>query len=295
MLRREQEGGRQGRRAVGQSAFVPELLQLHASARRERARSRSGLRQRDDRPAARFAGRVGPGPAGMPAVPAGRCERRHGPAAAGGPAPVRAVHARARSGQFRSGPEHRQEPTSGPVREHEPGPDPQRPGLQGGGRRLRGPAAERAAVEEGQVMARLRRTVVAGSSIVAVAAVVAASVGLGGNASPSPSSVGGPSLGTAVVTRTTLRQTQQVNGTLGYGPPARVSARTNGTVTGLPALGAVINRGQQVYQVDDLPVLLLYGGRPFYRSLSSGDSGDDVQEVEQNLAALGYTGFTVDT
>jgi len=144
-------------------------------------------------------------------------------------------------------------------------------------------------------MARLRRTVVAGSSIVAVAAVVAASVGLGGNASPSPSSINGPSLGTAVVTRTTLRQTQQVNGTLGYGAPARVSARTNGTVTGLPALGAVINRGQQVYQVDNLPVLLLYGGHPFYRSLSSGDSGDDVQEVEQNLAALGYTGFTVDT
>lgn len=144
-------------------------------------------------------------------------------------------------------------------------------------------------------MARLRSSVVAGSTVVAVAAVVAASVGLGGNASPPASSTGGPSLGTALVTRTTLRQTQQVNGTLGYGTPVRVSARANGTVTALPALGTVIDRGQQVYQVDNLPVLLFYGDHPFYRSLSSGDSGDDVQELEQNLAALGYPGFTVDS
>jgi peptidoglycan hydrolase-like protein with peptidoglycan-binding domain len=144
-------------------------------------------------------------------------------------------------------------------------------------------------------MARLRTAVVAGSTVVAVAAVVAASVGLGGNASPPPSSTGGPSLGTAVVTRTTLRQTQQVNGTLGYGTPVRISAHTNGTVTALPALGSVISRGQQVYQVDNLAVSLFYGDHPFYRPLSSGDSGDDVRELEQNLASLGYTGFTVDT
>jgi hypothetical protein len=41
-------------------------------------------------------------------------------------------------------------------------------------------------------------------------------------------------------------------------------------------------------------VSLFYGDRPFYRSLQAGDSGEDVMEVEQNLAALGYTGFTVD-
>lgn len=144
-------------------------------------------------------------------------------------------------------------------------------------------------------MARLRTTVLAGSTVVAIAAVVAASVGLGGNASPAPPATNGPSLGAALVTRTTLRQTQQVNGTLGYGTPVRVSARTNGTVTWLPALGTVVGRGQQVYQVDNLPVPLLYGDRPFYRSLSAGDSGDDVQELEQNLTALGYTGLTPDT
>jgi peptidoglycan hydrolase-like protein with peptidoglycan-binding domain len=140
----------------------------------------------------------------------------------------------------------------------------------------------------------LRTTVIVGSTVLAVAAVVVASVGLGGNASTPPASTG-PSLATAVVTRTTLRQTQQVNGTLGYGVPVRVKATGHGTVTWLPALGAVLRRGQAVYQVDSQPVSLFYGTRPFYRPLRTGDSGEDVREVEQNLAALGYTGFAVDT
>jgi peptidoglycan hydrolase-like protein with peptidoglycan-binding domain len=74
-----------------------------------------------------------------------------------------------------------------------------------------------------------------------------------------------------------------------------VAAQGQGTVTWLPALGAVVNRGQALYQADNRPVSLFYGGRPFYRSLQVGDSGDDVKELEQNLAALGYTGMTVDT
>jgi peptidoglycan hydrolase-like protein with peptidoglycan-binding domain len=144
-------------------------------------------------------------------------------------------------------------------------------------------------------MRRLRTAVVAGSAILVAAAVVAATVGFGGNgANPSPQS-NGPALATAPVTRATLTQTQQVNGTLGYGTPIRVTARGTGTITWLPALGTVVNRGESLYQVDNRPVSLFYGDRPFYRSLHAGDSGDDVKEVEQNLAALGYSGLTVDT
>lgn len=143
-------------------------------------------------------------------------------------------------------------------------------------------------------MSRLRAAAVAGSAILAAAAVVAASVGFGGNGADPSSGTTGPTLATAPVTRTTLTQTQQVNGTLGYGTPVRVAARGNGTITWLPALGAVVHRGQTVYQVDNRPVSLFYGDRPFYRSLRAGDSGEDVKEVEQNLAALGYTGLSVD-
>jgi Putative peptidoglycan binding domain len=142
---------------------------------------------------------------------------------------------------------------------------------------------------------RLRTAVVAGAAVAAAGVVAAAQFGFGGN-EPDPSGQAtDPSLATAAVTRTNLTQTQQVNGTLGYGTPVRVSAHGGGTVTWLPALGAVVRRGQQLYQVDSLPVSLFYGTRPFYRSLHSGDDGADVKVLEQNLAALGYTGFTVDT
>jgi peptidoglycan hydrolase-like protein with peptidoglycan-binding domain len=142
---------------------------------------------------------------------------------------------------------------------------------------------------------RLRAAVVAGSTVLVAAAVVAASVGLGGNGTDPSPGASGPALATTPVTRTTLTQTQQVNGTLGYGPPVRVAARGTGTITWLPALGALVKRGQPLYRVDNRPVSLFYGDLPLYRSLRPADSGRDVEEVEQNLATLGYTGMTVDT
>lgn len=143
-------------------------------------------------------------------------------------------------------------------------------------------------------MSRLRIAAVAGSAILVAAAGVAASAGFGGTDADTSSQTTDPTPATTPVTRTTLTQTQQVNGTLDYGTAVRVAARGNGTITWLPALGAVVRRGQAVYRLDSRPVSLFYGRRPFYRTLSWGNSGADVKEVEQNLAALRYTGFTVD-
>ncbi|WP_439674604.1 peptidoglycan-binding protein [Embleya sp. MST-111070] len=67
-----------------------------------------------------------------------------------------------------------------------------------------------------------------------------------------------------------------------------------GRLTWLPAPGAVVERGKPVYAVDEQPVPMLYGSTPLYRDLSAGMDGQDVRVVEDNLAALGYTGFTVD-
>ena len=39
----------------------------------------------------------------------------------------------------------------------------------------------------------------------------------------------------------------------------------------------------------------MYGAGPMYRTLKAGDKGRDVEQLERNLAALGYTGFTPDT
>ncbi|MEV0468763.1 peptidoglycan-binding domain-containing protein, partial [Streptomyces prunicolor] len=49
-----------------------------------------------------------------------------------------------------------------------------------------------------------------------------------------------------------------------------------------------------MYRVDDDPVVLMYGAVPAYRALRTGEEGADVKELERNLKALGYGGFTVD-
>jgi peptidoglycan hydrolase-like protein with peptidoglycan-binding domain len=133
---------------------------------------------------------------------------------------------------------------------------------------------------------------VCGGAVVAAAAALAA-VGFGGTDTKPAAATNLPP-GTAPVTKTTLAQTTQVGGTLGYGNPVNVTASGHATLTWLPAAGATVQRGQPGYRADNVPVPLFYGTLPFYRTLQSGVSGPDVKELEQNLAALGYTGFTVD-
>jgi multidrug efflux system membrane fusion protein len=99
---------------------------------------------------------------------------------------------------------------------------------------------------------------------------------------------------TAEVTRQTLKDTDTADGELGYGTTTTVTSRLAGTVTSVPESGQQISRGQPLFAVDDDPVTLMYGALPAYRRLADGSEGADVQQLEQNLYALGYTGFTVD-
>ncbi|HEX4226160.1 MAG TPA: peptidoglycan-binding protein [Pseudonocardiaceae bacterium] len=132
--------------------------------------------------------------------------------------------------------------------------------------------------------------------------------------------------GTSEVTRQDLVNTQQEPGTLGYAGSYTVVGQTpppssgggsgggtpggsgsgsgagsgggsgggspsggSGTITWLPATGATITQGQQLYGVDGHAVPLLYGSTPLYRALSTGVSnGPDVRELNQDLRALGY-------
>jgi peptidoglycan hydrolase-like protein with peptidoglycan-binding domain len=123
---------------------------------------------------------------------------------------------------------------------------------------------------------------------------VVAAVGFGGKGAATPARAARPPA-TATVTRTTLVQTEDVDGTLGFGDATLVKAYAAGTLTWLPAAGATVGRGQQVYRVDDKPVPLLFGTMPLYRILRPGLTGNDVKELESNLSALGYHGFTVDS
>jgi multidrug efflux system membrane fusion protein len=131
--------------------------------------------------------------------------------------------------------------------------------------------------------------------VLAVGTTVAAATGFGvltDDGRSSASSTLPPA--TATVTRQTLIDTQTESGTLGHGDITTVNGRLSGTVTALPAIGTTVRRGQAVAQIDDKPVVLLYGPLPAYRALSAGIEGDDVLQFERNLWALGYRGFTVD-
>jgi peptidoglycan hydrolase-like protein with peptidoglycan-binding domain len=78
---------------------------------------------------------------------------------------------------------------------------------------------------------------------------------------------------------------------------ASSQARLDGSVTWLPAPGASIGQGQQLYAVDAHPVVLMLGALPAWRALAPGCSGDDVRQLEQNLIALGFadaSSLTVD-
>ncbi|MGI5399754.1 peptidoglycan-binding protein [Streptomyces sp. CA-135486] len=99
---------------------------------------------------------------------------------------------------------------------------------------------------------------------------------------------------TAEVTRQTLKDVQSEDGELGYGPTTTAAGRLPGTLTRAPRAGDTITRGKALYEVDDRPVALMYGSVPAYRALRKGTEGTDVRQLEKNLRALGYTGFTVD-
>jgi peptidoglycan hydrolase-like protein with peptidoglycan-binding domain len=139
-----------------------------------------------------------------------------------------------------------------------------------------------------------RAAVFSGVALVAVAAAGVAAVGLGGDRADGTDEPSTQPAATTQVTRQTLVQATTVEGELSHGDPVPLVSPAPGTVTWLPAVGAAIERGETLFRVDERPVVLLYGALPVYRPLAAGVEGADVKQLESNLRALGYTGFTVD-
>jgi Putative peptidoglycan binding domain len=137
----------------------------------------------------------------------------------------------------------------------------------------------------------LRRRRIAAAAAVLAAVAATAIVLVESGSSPHTNSATGlpPGYTTAVVTRRTLTESSTVDGTLGYGKALEVYDRLAGTFTWLPVVGAVIGRGGTLYRLNNLPVALMYGSVPAYRTLKSGVSdGPDVAELNENLIDLGY-------
>jgi peptidoglycan hydrolase-like protein with peptidoglycan-binding domain len=99
---------------------------------------------------------------------------------------------------------------------------------------------------------------------------------------------------TTEVLRTTLVEGQTFQGRIRYAEAPPLLGRLDGTVTSLPATGAVLRAGDEACRVDDVPVILMTGGTPAFRTMEPGISGPDVTQLERTLAGLGYTGFTAD-
>ncbi|MFG2294517.1 peptidoglycan-binding protein [Streptomyces sp. NPDC048603] len=99
---------------------------------------------------------------------------------------------------------------------------------------------------------------------------------------------------TVEVLRQTLTDTRSADARLGFGTERTAFGRLPGTLTRLPGPGTEINRGQALYAVDNQPVVVLYGSLLAYRALAKGSEGPDVRQLEENLSALGYSGFTPD-
>jgi peptidoglycan hydrolase-like protein with peptidoglycan-binding domain len=114
-------------------------------------------------------------------------------------------------------------------------------------------------------------------------------VTLGADATQGTASTSTSPAPTALVTRRDLVERIEYDGTLGYGDPSQIAVDGNGTITALPAVGSIVDRGQSIAEVDGRPVVVFFGDRPLWRPLASGaDDGPDIEEIERNLIALGY-------
>ena len=141
----------------------------------------------------------------------------------------------------------------------------------------------------------MRRTLlITGTTVVLLSGAVTGSALAWGSGGTAPAASPGLPPATAEVTRTTLVDTTTVAGTLGYGDPVPISAAEPGTLTWIAPAGSTVRRGEPLFKIDQRPVVALYGPLPLYRTLQDGTKGADVKQLERNLAALGYTGFTVD-
>ncbi|RJL31255.1 efflux RND transporter periplasmic adaptor subunit [Bailinhaonella thermotolerans] len=158
------------------------------------------------------------------------------------------------------------------------------------------PGAEASPARPRRRRGRARKVAGALAAVVVTGAAAATAYGLdglgGGAPGATPAAAAPPA--TAKITRETLRDTLDVDGELGFGPDNTVTGRRPGTITWLPAGGATVSRGRSLYRADNDPVVLMYGTMPAYRDLKPGAEGKDVRQLEENLRALGYDGFTVD-
>jgi peptidoglycan hydrolase-like protein with peptidoglycan-binding domain len=134
-----------------------------------------------------------------------------------------------------------------------------------------------------------RRTLLAGGVLAAGA--LAGGIAVAAGDEPGAPAAAEAAVGaTAAVERGDLVDREEVDGTLGYADGGEIRAGSAGTITALRAPGAVVRRGQWLYDVDGVPAaFLLYGDLPAWRDFTPYMAdGADIRQLERNLVALGH-------
>lgn len=113
-------------------------------------------------------------------------------------------------------------------------------------------------------------------------------------APPSPSPILVP------IEQRVLASTIVTRGTARFGLPQKISLAPSavkgsaGLIGTLPLRNAALDEGSVVLTASGRPVFLLRGAVPAYRDLAPGTSGDDVRQLEQALARMGFEPGAVD-
>jgi hypothetical protein len=93
----------------------------------------------------------------------------------------------------------------------------------------------------------------------------------------------------AEVIQTDLARTEELDGSVGHGTAEPLVISAEGTLTGLPAAGDILEPGDVIAEVDGRPIIALPGPTPLWRTLGPGvEDGDDVLAIEYVLASMGY-------
>ena len=152
-----------------------------------------------------------------------------------------------------------------------------------------GPQTEsRVAAEAGGSRGRGRWVTLGVVVVLAAGAVAGWRAGVFSAAASPGARPGAPPPATAVVTRQDLTATTPESATLGYAGAYTVRGQGSGTLTWLPPAGQVLRQGQALYKTDNgSPVVLLYGSVPDWRALGAGTTGQDVTQLNHDLANLG--------
>lgn len=129
-------------------------------------------------------------------------------------------------------------------------------------------------------------------TVVVVAAVVGAAIGgrvLYERLSVEEAAVEAQSeTSTAAAEVRTLVVDYEATGSLVYEPSIVVNSPIAGTVTAIVDAGTVLSAGDVIAVVDDVPVVWFDGEVPIWRTMSVGDVGSDVAQLESALDALGF-------